>query len=854
MSLSVTCPDCDKSLKLKDELAGRKIRCPDCSAVISVPSADSDDDPFQDDLAEDLPPRRKGRGAVESDDDDMPTSRSRSRKPDKNRGSRPKSGGSNRILIAGGALVGLLFIAILAAAVNQALNVNVAWTTFKHPLGLAQVDMPGQPKFNAAQSQNGVQTYTLALRNYQVSLTALPFDANIQTAIATVPGTIDLMFGEMERKTPQQMPGAQLIASRKFAVGPYRALELKMNIQGHINLMRFYITPAALIGAEFVTRYESSYTTEREKFFSSIRGADGNLIEGAGQPAPGAPAMAPGNAGSPESAPGIKPTPPLNLPRPPDASPTLNGNNLSEEDPDVLRAAAHQAANAENNFAKAAQLQFWFVKKQNDGQYNLACYLSRSGQSDAALYWLQVAALEEGVDGGWATQDPDLQPLRSDPRWGQVLPFLMKCNAYWSTSSQTDTQLIMPAGVGPTDPIPVIIGLHGMGSSASGFVDEDSYQDIADEKRVAFLGVSGTIPRGPRSFVWSEDPIKDSARIDAALNEVKDRMTPKEGQLVLFGFLQGAMMSAEIAVRFPDRYAGALVMSPGGTSEPQASGFQARPNGRKQNAICICGAGEHPGNVQMTQTYANLFRQAGARVDHKPYPNLNTHSLPPDYQEKLPGWIDFLLGSTATAAKAPARTAPVKKPTAPMPPATTPVATAGSTTPAAPATDQVDKPVNQSPAEAMKSLRLKMLTTPASKLGIKSTAEFSKVYGVVMDWPTKDATVSIVSLSDGNASLYTDKSVGVIGGGAHPSVREAAIRCLRVAQSFHDDANPVSNFPIPSKGKVRFYLVGFSGVRMLEASAASLENGGGNHQDLWKECQAVMTELRKVSEKSEETK
>ena len=74
------------------------------------------------------------------------------------------------------------------------------------------------------------------------------------------------------------------------------------------------------------------------------------------------------------------------------------------------------------------------------------------------------------------------------------------------------------------------------------------------------------------------------------------------------------------------------------------AGFKRRPNGRTQSAICICGAGEHPGNVRMTQTYANLFRQSGARVDHKPYPNLNTHSLPPDYEEQLPAWIDFLLG------------------------------------------------------------------------------------------------------------------------------------------------------------------------------------------------------------------
>ena len=38
MSLSITCSNCDKTLKVKEELAGKKIRCPECSTAISVPA------------------------------------------------------------------------------------------------------------------------------------------------------------------------------------------------------------------------------------------------------------------------------------------------------------------------------------------------------------------------------------------------------------------------------------------------------------------------------------------------------------------------------------------------------------------------------------------------------------------------------------------------------------------------------------------------------------------------------------------------------------------------------------------------------------------------------------------------
>jgi len=298
------------------------------------------------------------------------------------------------------------------------------------------------------------------------------------------------------------------------------------------------------------------------------------------------------------------------------------------------------------NYAEAVVLQYWGVEKAADGtgMYDLACYSGRVGQTDAALYWLQRAGVEEGVDAPWASQDPDLQAVRSDPRWGTVQKYLQDCNSYWSGQTHSETQLVLPAGVVPGEAIPVMIGLHGMGSCAADFISAEQYQDVANQKRIAFLGVSGTVPRGRRSFVWSEDATRDAARIEAALVEVKDRLTPLPGKCVLFGFSQGAMMSAEVAVQHRDKYSGALVMSPGGRSSAHPEAFVRGTDGLVQNAICLCGAGEHPGNVELTKTYADLFRATGARVQHKAYPQQNSHTLPPDYAEKLPEWIDFLLG------------------------------------------------------------------------------------------------------------------------------------------------------------------------------------------------------------------
>lgn len=119
MPLSVTCPNCEKTLRLKDDSAGRKVRCPDCSTAISVPTQPDDD------IHEEVSPRPKRRAVTEDNDElgDAPVSKSRARKSSKKKSSRSKAGGPNWLLIGGlgiGGIVALLFVAMLVAAIGQA--------------------------------------------------------------------------------------------------------------------------------------------------------------------------------------------------------------------------------------------------------------------------------------------------------------------------------------------------------------------------------------------------------------------------------------------------------------------------------------------------------------------------------------------------------------------------------------------------------------------------------------------------------------------------------------------------------------------------------------------------------------
>jgi hypothetical protein len=108
MAISFSCAECDHAFKVKDDLAGRKIKCPECGESNSVPAG-----------------KAKTAGAVAAakakakpaDTDDYEEVEERAQKKRKKR-NRNKSN-TGRILLAGGAL---LFIAALVVLVIVIVN------------------------------------------------------------------------------------------------------------------------------------------------------------------------------------------------------------------------------------------------------------------------------------------------------------------------------------------------------------------------------------------------------------------------------------------------------------------------------------------------------------------------------------------------------------------------------------------------------------------------------------------------------------------------------------------------------------------------------------------------------------
>lgn len=59
MAIEFVCPTCGKTLKLRDEAAGKRGRCPQCQAVITVPDQSLAEDDLIEIVPADAPPAKK---------------------------------------------------------------------------------------------------------------------------------------------------------------------------------------------------------------------------------------------------------------------------------------------------------------------------------------------------------------------------------------------------------------------------------------------------------------------------------------------------------------------------------------------------------------------------------------------------------------------------------------------------------------------------------------------------------------------------------------------------------------------------------------------------------------------------
>jgi len=203
------------------------------------------------------------------------------------------------------------------------------------------------------------------------------------------------------------------------------------------------------------------------------------------------------------------------------------------------------------------------------------------------------------------------------------------------------TVVLLPRNWDHKSALPVAIWLHGYRANPSDLTVTLHYQSTADILGIAIVGVPATREEGPSTYIWANDSELDGERIEQALREATRRTSATFKRRVLFGFSQGAIVAVELAARYPDRFSGAIALSPGGSLFPtpiEASSFN-----HHQIYFISIGAQDLQRRTAMARRYRQLLSDLGARVYYREVEGMSEHARPPDWPERFKEWTATIL-------------------------------------------------------------------------------------------------------------------------------------------------------------------------------------------------------------------
>jgi phospholipase/carboxylesterase len=334
-----------------------------------------------------------------------------------------------------------------------------------------------------------------------------------------------------------------------------------------------------------------------------------------------------------DATPTTLPKPPFLIAAPEEPPREIGGKDLYAMTAEALAEKAEVAA-GRGELGDAIAMQRASVSLGHPGRVQLARYYARNANADAAIYWLQWAAVDEGAPLAWVGGD-EVKALFTDPRWPEVSIFLRDAARYWASQSERPTSIQVPRAYKKGTPIPVVIGLHGHGYEPSQ-IGGDSYQTLADSLSVAYVSAAATVRFGPKRFGWSEQIEEDARRIDTVLYEVEKQVTIAPGKVVLVGFSQGGLVALDVASRNPKTFAGAIAMSP---ASIRPLDLQPAPLENKRFMVLF---GKDESVAGQSWAYVAALRAAGADTIRRASPG-SVPTFPPDYGTAIAAWIRFIL-------------------------------------------------------------------------------------------------------------------------------------------------------------------------------------------------------------------
>ncbi|RIK19727.1 MAG: hypothetical protein DCC52_14995 [Chloroflexi bacterium] len=150
------------------------------------------------------------------------------------------------------------------------------------------------------------------------------------------------------------------------------------------------------------------------------------------------------------------------------------------------------------------------------------------------------------------------------------------------------------------------------------------------------------------------------------------------------------------------------------------------------------------------------------------------------------------------------------------------------------------------PAQVYMGLRNQILNLKPSAAGIEPSSAMPNVWGILMETGYPQAVATLVSLADGTTSLYFSNGGGMIGGGQHATVARASVAFIQAAEKYYPKMTPTQGFPSPAVGRVKFYVLTYSGAYTIDIGENDLGNKRHELSPLFYYGQEVITQFRQI--------
>lgn len=145
-------------------------------------------------------------------------------------------------------------------------------------------------------------------------------------------------------------------------------------------------------------------------------------------------------------------------------------------------------------------------------------------------------------------------------------------------------------------------------------------------------------------------------------------------------------------------------------------------------------------------------------------------------------------------------------------------------------------------------LRAMVLSADPSALGLEPSA-VGPVWGLVMDTVQPDGGwYCLATLAEGTTSLYTSGAFGIIGAGAHATVREASQQLLRLVAEHLDLFEATNDHRFPAPGTVAIRALTFAGQLVVIAPEDDFGNGRVPASSVFHSAHNVIGQMRMIDE------